>query len=65
MSIKIAQYKLKRSALAASVLLIIIALLGTYTALFIEIPQGEGWSFVMKSVILLAYEVLGPLWIFH
>ena len=65
MSIKIAQYKLKRSALAASVLLIIIALLGTYTALFIEIPEGEGWSFVMKSVILLAHAVLGTLLIFH
>ena len=65
MSLKVAQYKLKRSALAASSLLVLIYLLGVYTALFIEIPEGEGWSFVMKSVVLLAHAVLGTLLIFH
>jgi hypothetical protein len=65
MRLKVAQYKLKRSALAASVLLVLIYLLGVYGALFIEIPEGEGWSFVMSSVVLLGHAVLGTLLIFH
>lgn len=65
MSAKIANYKLKRSALAAIGLLVLITLLGIYTALFIEIPEGQGWSFVMSSVVLLAHAVLGTLVIFH
>lgn len=65
MSTKVANYKLKRSALAAVGLLLLISLLGIYTALFIEIPQGEGWSFMSSSLILLAHAVLGTLLIFH
>lgn len=65
MSIKLPQYKLRRSALAAVGLLTLITLLGIYTALFIEIPEGEGWAFVMSSVILLSHAVLGTLLIFH
>lgn len=65
MSLKIANYKLKRSALAAVGLLVLITLLGIYTALFIEIPEGEGWAFVMSSVVLLSHAVLGTLLIFH
>ncbi len=65
MSVKVASYKLKRSALAAIGLLVLITLLGIYTALFIEIPEGQGWSFVMSSAVLLAHAVLGTLLIFH
>lgn len=65
MRVKVANYKLKRSALAAIGLLVLITLLGIYTALFIEIPEGQGWSFVLSSVVLLAHAVLGTLLIFH
>ena len=65
MSIKSSHYKLKRSALAAVSLLLVITLLGIYTALFIEIPEGEGWAFAMSSVILMSHAVLGTLLIFY
>jgi len=61
----VAKYKLKRSAFAAVVLLTLIYCLGIYTTLFIEIPEGEGWSFIMKSIILLSHATLGTLLIFH
>lgn len=65
MNVQMANYKLKRSALAAVSLLFLITLLGIYSALFIEIPEGEGWSFVMSSLTLLTHAVLGTLLIFH
>jgi len=65
MSLKATHYKLKRSAFAAVSLLVLITLLGIYTALFIEIPESGGWSFAMSSVILMAHAVLGTLVIFH
>ena len=65
MSIKTSHVKLKRSALAAVSLLLLITLLGIYTALFIEIPEGEGWAFAMSSVILMSHAVLGTLLIFY
>ncbi len=57
--------KLKRSAFAAFFLLVLIYGLGIYTTLFIEIPEGEGWNFVMSSMVLLAHASLGTLLIFH
>ncbi len=57
--------KLKRSAFAAFVLLVLIYGLGIYTTLFIEIPEGESWGFVMRSMVLLAHASLGTLLIFH
>lgn len=65
MSVQITNYRLKRSALAAVSLLFLITLLGIYSALFIEIPEGEGWSFLLSSVTLLTHAVLGTLLIFH
>ncbi len=65
MSLKSSHYKLNRSALAAVGLLLLITLLGIYTALFIEIPEGEGWAFALSSVVLLSHAVLGTLLIFH
>jgi len=59
------RYKLKRSAFAALVLLVLIYGLGIYTTLFIEIPAEEGWAFLSKSGVLLAHAVLGTLIIFH
>jgi len=57
--------KLKRSAFVAFVLLVLIYGLGIYTTLFIEIPEGEGWGFVMSSMVLLSHASLGTLLIFH
>ena len=51
----VAKYKLKRAAFAAVVLLTLIYCLGIYTTLFIEIPEGEGWSFMMKSLSALPW----------
>jgi NAD/NADP transhydrogenase beta subunit len=65
MTTKVKHYRLKRSALAAIVLLVLIYALGVYSALFIELPETGRWVAFMSSLIPLAHAVLGTLLIFH